>query len=99
MIRIRQILYPTDFSPYSNQAYFHAVALAESHGASLTILYVYAGGFGAPRPPAMGKIARTGRRNWSRSAPSTRTFTRTTSSSKATRRARLSITLAMPAST
>jgi nucleotide-binding universal stress UspA family protein len=48
MIRIRKILYPTDFSPYSNQAYFHAVALAESHGASLTILYVYPGGFGAP---------------------------------------------------
>jgi len=48
MIRIRKILYATDFSPYSNQAYFHAVALAESHGASLTILFVYPGGFGAP---------------------------------------------------
>ncbi|HMF13726.1 MAG TPA: universal stress protein [Gemmataceae bacterium] len=41
MIRIRKILYPTDFSSYSNQAYFHAVALAENHGAQLTILYVY----------------------------------------------------------
>jgi len=41
MIRIRRILYPTDFSSYSNQAYFHAVALAENHGAELTILYVY----------------------------------------------------------
>src|SRR5205085_283043 len=41
MIHIRKILYPTDFSSYSNQAYFHAVALAETHGASLTILYVY----------------------------------------------------------
>jgi nucleotide-binding universal stress UspA family protein len=41
MIRIRKILYPTDFSSYSNQAYFHAVALAENHGANLTILYVY----------------------------------------------------------
>lgn len=40
MIRIRRILYATDFSSYSNQAYFHAVALAENHGASLTILYV-----------------------------------------------------------
>lgn len=40
MIRIRKILYPTDFSPYSNQAYFHAVTLAESHGAALTILFV-----------------------------------------------------------
>jgi nucleotide-binding universal stress UspA family protein len=41
MIRIRKILYPTDFSSYSNQAYFHAVALVENHGAQLTILYVY----------------------------------------------------------
>ena len=41
MIRIRRILYPTDFSSYSNQAYFHAVALAENHGAELTVLYVY----------------------------------------------------------
>jgi nucleotide-binding universal stress UspA family protein len=42
MIRIRRVLYATDFSSYSNQAYFHAVALAENHGASLTILYVCA---------------------------------------------------------
>jgi nucleotide-binding universal stress UspA family protein len=41
MIHIKKILYPTDFSSYSNQAYFHAVALAEKHGASLTIVYVY----------------------------------------------------------
>lgn len=41
MIHIRKILYPTDFSSYSNQAYFHAVALAQTHGASLTILFVY----------------------------------------------------------
>jgi len=41
MFRVRKILYPTDFSSYSNQAYFHAVALAETHGASLTVLYVY----------------------------------------------------------
>jgi nucleotide-binding universal stress UspA family protein len=41
MIHVKRILYPTDFSPYSNQAYFHAIALAEAHGASLTILYVY----------------------------------------------------------
>jgi nucleotide-binding universal stress UspA family protein len=55
MIRIRKILYATDFSPYSNQAYFHAVALAESHGASLTILYVYPGGFGAPEMAGDGE--------------------------------------------
>ena len=41
MIRIEKILYPTDFSSYSNQAYFHAIALAEAHRASLTILFVY----------------------------------------------------------
>lgn len=41
MVHIKKILYPTDFSSYSNQAYFHALALAETHGASLTIAYVY----------------------------------------------------------
>jgi nucleotide-binding universal stress UspA family protein len=41
MIRIAKILYPTDFSSYSNQAYFHAIGLAEVHGASLTVLFVY----------------------------------------------------------
>ena len=40
MIRITKILYPTDFSSYSNQAYFHAIALAENHGANLTVLFV-----------------------------------------------------------
>jgi len=40
MINIKHILYATDFSSHSNQAYFHAVALAEGHGASLTILHV-----------------------------------------------------------
>jgi nucleotide-binding universal stress UspA family protein len=48
MIHVKNILYPTDFSSYSNQAYFHAVALAENHGASLTVLYVFAPGFGTP---------------------------------------------------
>src|SRR4051795_9903469 len=41
MINVKKILYPTDFSSYSNQAYFHAIALAENHGASLTVLFVY----------------------------------------------------------
>src|SRR5579871_2495028 len=41
MINIKRIVYATDFSPYSNQAYFHAITLAESHEASLTILHVY----------------------------------------------------------
>jgi nucleotide-binding universal stress UspA family protein len=48
MIRIRKILYPTDFSSHSNQAYFHAVALAESHGANLTAMFVHTPAF---RPP------------------------------------------------
>src|SRR5262245_12337324 len=51
MIRVQKILYPTDFSSYSNQAYFHAVALAENHGASLTVVFVYTPGFGAPEVP------------------------------------------------
>jgi nucleotide-binding universal stress UspA family protein len=41
MINIKKILYTTDFSPYSNQAYFHAVTLAEAHKAGLTILFVH----------------------------------------------------------
>jgi nucleotide-binding universal stress UspA family protein len=41
MIHVQKILYPTDFSSYSNQAYFHAVGLAETYGASLTVVYVY----------------------------------------------------------
>jgi nucleotide-binding universal stress UspA family protein len=44
MIRVNRILYPTDFSSYSNQAYFHAVGLAETYGASLTVVYVRAPG-------------------------------------------------------
>ena len=43
MIRVKKILYPTDFSSYSNQAYFHAVGLAETYGASLTVVYVHTG--------------------------------------------------------
>ena len=48
MLHITKILYPTDFSSHSNQAYFHAVALAEKHRASLTIMYVYAPSSGTP---------------------------------------------------
>jgi nucleotide-binding universal stress UspA family protein len=43
MISVQKILYPTDFSSHSTQAYFHAIALAEKYHASLTILYVYTG--------------------------------------------------------
>jgi nucleotide-binding universal stress UspA family protein len=42
VIHVKKILYPTDFSSYSNQAYFHALALAETYGASLTVAYVHA---------------------------------------------------------
>lgn len=44
MIRVAKILYPTDFSSYSNQAYFHAVGLAETYGAKLTVVYVHTPG-------------------------------------------------------
>jgi nucleotide-binding universal stress UspA family protein len=56
MIRIRQILYPTDFSSHSNQAYFHAVALAEKHDANLTIAFVYSPSFFGTTP-ARGEAA------------------------------------------
>lgn len=46
MIHVKKILYPTDFSSYSNQAYFHAVGLAEKYGASLTVVYVHKPGDG-----------------------------------------------------
>lgn len=41
MIHIDRILYATDFSSYSNQAYFHAVSLAKIHQATLVITYVF----------------------------------------------------------
>ncbi|MCE9530099.1 MAG: universal stress protein [Planctomycetes bacterium] len=41
MFNIRKILYATDFSSYSNQAYFHAIALAEHYEASLTVVNVW----------------------------------------------------------
>jgi len=50
VIHVERILYPTDFSSYSNQAYFHAVALAKAHGAALTIMYVIDPGKGGPTP-------------------------------------------------
>src|SRR5437660_1159428 len=55
MLHVKKILYPTDFSSYSNQAYFHAVALAESHGASLTVLFVLPTNFGADWVPDAGE--------------------------------------------
>lgn len=41
MIRVKKILYPTDFSSYSTHAYFHAVGLAEAFKAELTFLFAY----------------------------------------------------------
>jgi nucleotide-binding universal stress UspA family protein len=58
MINVKKILYPTDFSSYSNQAYFHAVALAENHKASLTILFVYSPRFGVPEKAGRGETDR-----------------------------------------
>ena len=51
MIRISKIVYPTDFSSYSNQAYFHAVALASTHGAGLTVMFVHTPDMTAPGAP------------------------------------------------
>ncbi len=58
MIRIEKILYPTDFSSYSNQAYFHAISLAEKHGASLTILFVISPDMKIPGAPKTEDQAR-----------------------------------------
>jgi nucleotide-binding universal stress UspA family protein len=44
MIQVKKILYPTDFSPFSTPAYFHAVGLAEAYKASLTIVYAFTPG-------------------------------------------------------
>lgn len=44
MIQVRKILYPTDFSPYSNRAYFYAVGLAESYRATLAVVHVIPSG-------------------------------------------------------
>ncbi len=41
MFNVGKILYATDFSSYSNQAYFHAIALAEHYEASLTVVHVW----------------------------------------------------------
>jgi nucleotide-binding universal stress UspA family protein len=57
MIHVKKILYPTDFSSYSNQAYFHAVALAENHEASLTVLLVHT-------PDFQAQDARTSQEYW-----------------------------------
>jgi nucleotide-binding universal stress UspA family protein len=58
MIRIKKILYPTDFSSYSNQAYFHALALAVTHNASLTALFVYTPDAPIPGAPTEPNKAR-----------------------------------------
>jgi nucleotide-binding universal stress UspA family protein len=51
MIHVQKILYPTDFSSFSTPAYFHALAMAEAHGASLTIAYAYKPGGDSDREP------------------------------------------------
>jgi nucleotide-binding universal stress UspA family protein len=54
MINVKKLLYPTDFSSYSNQAYFHAITLAESQKASLTILFVLSPFQEHPDPSTLG---------------------------------------------
>src|SRR5436190_18366609 len=41
MFHVRNVLYATDFSSYSTQAYFHAVSLADAWKARLTIATVF----------------------------------------------------------
>lgn len=53
MLSVRSILYPTDFSSYSTQAYFHAVSLAESYRANLTVVYAF-----KPRESAASAVER-----------------------------------------
>jgi len=55
MIRVKRILYPTDFSSYSNSAYFHALGLAEAYQASLTVVYVFTPGQCPPGSPESDK--------------------------------------------
>lgn len=49
MFTIDRILYSTDFSSFSNAAYFHAIALAEHHEAELTICHCHTPGDGHGR--------------------------------------------------
>lgn len=50
MFRVKNLLYATDFSSYSTQAYFHAVALAENWNAKLTIVNVFCPGSDGQSP-------------------------------------------------
>ena len=56
MFRVRTLLFPTDFSSYSNQAYLHAVTLAEKHRATLIVLYVAPPGQEAEREHWRGQL-------------------------------------------
>jgi len=56
VIHVRRILYPTDFSSYSNQAYFHALALAETYAASLTVVYVHSPGSSGDKAHWRGQL-------------------------------------------
>ncbi|MBA4189296.1 MAG: universal stress protein [Planctomycetaceae bacterium] len=56
MIHVKKILYPTDFSSYSNQAYFHAVGLAETYRAKLTVVYVHTPESGADKAYWQGQL-------------------------------------------
>ena len=56
MIHVKKILYPTDFSTYSNQAYFHALGLAETYKASLTVVFVHTPGGSSDREYWRGQL-------------------------------------------
>jgi nucleotide-binding universal stress UspA family protein len=56
MLHVQRVLYPTDFSSYSNQAYLHAVALAENYNAALVVLSVFTPGVGLDRQQWRGQL-------------------------------------------
>lgn len=61
MIRVNHVIYPTDFSSYANQAYFHAVGLAETYRANLTVIHVF-----NPGGPNAGMAVADAREYWRR---------------------------------
>jgi nucleotide-binding universal stress UspA family protein len=56
VIHVKKILYPTDFSSYSNQAYFHALGLAGTYRAGLTVAHVRPPGGPGDRAYWLGQL-------------------------------------------
>ncbi|MGD8361198.1 MAG: universal stress protein [Gemmatimonadota bacterium] len=52
MLRIRKVLFPTDFSSCSHQALLHAVRIAQDHGAELHVMHAVVFSEDDPHDPA-----------------------------------------------